>query len=82
VLQSYKVDIAQTREEILKELDPNHEAHKEGVPIRVESISKQSALPSDRVDISKRYDVYCAERSIPANSPCSNFPSMKWIISQ
>lgn len=62
VLQSFKVDIAQTRQEILKELDPNFEAHKETVPIRIESVSKQYARPPDSVDISKRYDVYCAER--------------------
>jgi hypothetical protein len=62
VLKGFKVDIAQTRQEILKELDPNFEAHKETVPIRIEGVSKRYALPPDWVDITKCYDVYCAER--------------------
>jgi ATP-dependent Clp protease ATP-binding subunit ClpA len=70
VLESFKVDIAQTRQEILKELDPNFGMH-ETKPIEVTAgadvafspnPSQQSSGSKDHIDTNKRYDVYCAER--------------------
>src|SRR5664280_608222 len=75
VLQNLEVDVEQTRQEILKELDPNF-------PGRVEDTKLSSASPSpssarsemqvsdespksqrDLVDTGKRYDVYCTEQT-------------------
>lgn len=75
VLQSLEVDIEQTRQEILKELDPDlqtADAHA-GLPAS-STVSKPqrpempgSANPPkpqrDLVDTSKRYDVYCTEQT-------------------
>ena len=73
VLKNLDVDIEQTRQEILKELDPNFPGTYEApnrspsspspMPIRSEIQSKEdSPTPqSDTIDTSKRYDVYCAE---------------------
>ncbi len=75
VLKNLQVDIEQTRQEILKELDPNFSASEaEGESaasgfrgsnrLRVTPPRDQDSLSSenDVVDTSKRYDVYCAER--------------------
>jgi ATP-dependent Clp protease ATP-binding subunit ClpA len=59
VLKSLGVDIEKTRREILMELDPNfaHRAQETVTPQSAESPKRRSEF----VDISKRYDVYCAE---------------------
>jgi ATP-dependent Clp protease ATP-binding subunit ClpA len=60
VLKNLKVDIEQTRQEILQELDPNFQRTPEGT---VTPQNAESPEPEpDAVDTSKRYDVYCAER--------------------
>lgn len=69
VLKNLDVDIERTRQEILKELDPNfsvNEAETRPLPVK----ETTSAVPNpalanpkpDLVDTSRRYDVYCAER--------------------
>ena len=58
VLKSLDVDVEQTRQEVLKELDPN--LRPQGV-----QAPQAKAAPSpkpDVVDTSKRYDVYCSGR--------------------
>jgi hypothetical protein len=74
VLQNLEVDIEQTRQEILKELDPNFSATEIGTePSRPNTAIMQprSAMPlnatspkpqCESFDTSKRYDVYCTER--------------------
>jgi hypothetical protein len=75
VLQNLDVDIEQTRQEILKELDPNFSATPDGTalsPSNAASLPPGSEMPPkaaspkpqrDSVDTSKRYDVYCAEHN-------------------
>jgi ATP-dependent Clp protease ATP-binding subunit ClpA len=75
VLRNLDVDIEQTRQEILKELDPNFAAIDEGTglspsqttPIQPKSEKLQHVeSPKSRrdlVDTSKRYDVYCTEQT-------------------
>ncbi len=75
VLINLDVDLEQTRQEILKELDPNFSA-----TVRATELSPSSTPPMpppsetppstdsirsqrDLVDTSKRYDVYCTERN-------------------
>lgn len=69
VLKNLEVDIEQTRQEILKELDPNFSVPEAKTrPLPVKATTSEVPNPSlanpkpDVVDISKRYDVYCAER--------------------
>jgi ATP-dependent Clp protease ATP-binding subunit ClpA len=60
VLRNLDVDVEQTRQAILNELDPNFkESSVEYVVAEEESKKKQD----DMIDISKRYDVYCKEGS-------------------
>jgi hypothetical protein len=68
VLKNLEVNIERTRQEILKELDPNFspsEAETRFVPIRpVASTVPDPSLANPKsapVDTSRRYDVYCAE---------------------
>jgi ATP-dependent Clp protease ATP-binding subunit ClpA len=64
VLQEFKIDIEQTRQEILKELDPNYSAtHLPALPPGIKPLAGQVSqkAQSDAVDTSKQYDVYCAE---------------------
>ena len=76
VLKNLDVDIKQTRQEILKELDPNFTPEdlsakpsdkKETIPMpsRFEMPqSPESSNPKrDAIDTNKRYDVYCTERN-------------------
>jgi len=75
VLQSLEVDVEQTRQEILKELDPNFQTAdapaglpaSNAAPKPQRSETPGSANPSkpqrDLVDTSKRYDVYCTEQT-------------------
>ena len=69
VLKNLEVDIEQTRVEILKELDPSFSVPKaETRPLPIKATTSEVPNPSlanpkaDVVDISRRYDVYCAER--------------------
>jgi ATP-dependent Clp protease ATP-binding subunit ClpA len=74
VLKNFGVDVEKTRQEILKELDPNFSATDIGPelsPANAASMQPRSELPqneespepqSDTIDTSKRYDVYCTER--------------------
>ena len=59
VLRNLDVDIDVTRQNILKELDPNYSpgARKDAMDQMEESLKAQS----DEIDTSKRYDVYCSE---------------------
>jgi len=59
VLKNLDVDVEQTRQEVLKELDPNFPPGSVQPP-------QTKASPSPRpdvVDTSKRYDVYCSPRN-------------------
>ncbi len=65
ILRSLGVDIEQTRQEILKELDPNFDSSG-GVPAKPgppQPKSVSSPLPGEPVDASKRYDVHCTDWS-------------------
>jgi ATP-dependent Clp protease ATP-binding subunit ClpA len=75
VLQNLGIDVEKTRQEILKELDPNFSAKEIGSelsPSNATSIQPGSEMPQnaespqpqrDSIDTSKRYDVYCTERT-------------------
>ena len=60
VLRNLEVDIEHTRQEILRELDPNLSRTAEDTAIPQNS--KSPEFQSDSVDVSKRYDVYCREQ--------------------
>jgi ATP-dependent Clp protease ATP-binding subunit ClpA len=74
VLENLDVDVEHTRQEILKELDPNFSAtanDPKRSPLQAASIPSKSEVPPNAesskpqrepVDVSKRYDVYCTER--------------------
>lgn len=76
VLQNLKVDVEQTRREILKELDPNFatgSSEAEAAAIkRTIQIPTQKSEPSttaaksrlELVDTEKPYDIYCSERNL------------------
>lgn len=57
VLTNLGVDLEVTRHEILKELDPNYFPAQKDVAMKEET----TLSPNDKIDLSKRYDVYCAE---------------------
>ena len=73
VLQNLEVDIELTRQEILKELDPNLSVTAQGAEPSsscAASVSGKPAMPQnaesprpqrESIDTTKRYDVYCAE---------------------
>ena len=66
ILRELKVDLEQTRQEILKELDPFYDLPA-GSPSKTTSTQPKST-PSPQpqgepVDTSKRYDVHCTDRS-------------------
>jgi len=75
VLQNLGVDVARTRQEILKELDPNFPGTVEDSELLSSDAARLSGKPEmpqnaqspkpqhDSIDTSKRYDVYCAERN-------------------
>jgi hypothetical protein len=77
VLKNLNVDIEQTRRRILQELDPNFSpqcddktnspASKETAPMQSRFEMPQNPDPTDpkpdSIDTSKRFDVYCAERT-------------------
>ena len=75
VLVNLGVDIEQTRQEILKELDPNLSATDVNRELLRSNIALSQAMPempqheespkpqSNTIDATKRYDVYCAERT-------------------
>ncbi len=69
ILRSHDVDIEKTRQEILKELDPNFVPNTggqtTGSQLRTPSPELRTASPpqGEPVDTSKRYDVYCTDRS-------------------
>ena len=64
VLKNLDVDIERTRQEILKELDPNYQSTAEVMkPPEKPQNAGLSKPPLDSIDTSKRYDVFCAERN-------------------
>jgi hypothetical protein len=70
VLKSFHVDVEATRQEILRELDPNFalDYSKAQPSPPQQTVSEQpdsrSAFPkTDPIDTSKRYDVHCTERN-------------------
>jgi hypothetical protein len=67
ILRSLGVNIEQTRQEILKELDPDFEPAAGGQTARSQIRPPTSDLrpqtPGEPVDTSKRYDVHCTDRS-------------------
>lgn len=73
VLASLGVDLGRTRQEILKELDPNFSAQNpatpqtpasnERIPMASPRETPLTAFKPEPVDTGKRYDVYCNERN-------------------
>ena len=69
ILRSHDVDIERTRQEILKELDPNFEPTTGGktAPSQIRTPNPElrtaSPPPGEPVDTSKRYDVHCTDWS-------------------
>jgi hypothetical protein len=67
VLKSFEVDISKTRQEILRELDPNFQGAAPGTetaPSHPAPIPAKDVMPQrEAIDTTKRYDVYCTERS-------------------
>src|SRR3989442_60887 len=63
VLKNLDVEIEQTRQEILRELDPNFQSIAEAKPSEMPHKTESPKPQSDSVDASKRYDVYCTERN-------------------
>ena len=66
VLKSLDVNVNETREQILQELDPNYAASNESPPMPKRCATPQNEPKprppqSDIIDISKRYDVFCTE---------------------
>jgi ATP-dependent Clp protease ATP-binding subunit ClpA len=63
VLHDFGVDTDKTRREILKELDPNYQPPSaETLTVVMPQAPSLSKSPTDLVDTTKRYDVYCAQR--------------------
>lgn len=58
VLKNLDVDVEQTRQEVLRELEPNFQLQNAQQALREASPSPRP----DLVDIRKRYDVYCSVR--------------------
>jgi ATP-dependent Clp protease ATP-binding subunit ClpA len=75
VLQHFEVNFEQTREEILKELDPNFQTPDAHAGFAASNADSKPQSPGmltnattpkpqrDLVDTSKRYDVYCTEQT-------------------
>jgi len=63
VLKSLSVDIQQTRQEILRELDPNFSPQRDDEKCKTPKNSVIADPMQDSIDTSKRYDVYCTERN-------------------
>src|SRR5205085_1848601 len=64
VLKTLEVNVETTRQEILKELDPNFGAAAEDPKLlEMATIAETPKPPCDSIDASKRYDVYCTERN-------------------
>ncbi len=69
VLKDLNVDLEKTRQEILKELDPNFPPVAAGQSLRPQPQTPGSKLPTsssppgETVDLSKRYDVHCSDYS-------------------
>ena len=61
VLKNLGVDIEQTRQTILRELDPNFSSGHEET--KMPQNPESSSAKSNTIDTSKRYDVYCTERN-------------------
>jgi ATP-dependent Clp protease ATP-binding subunit ClpA len=80
VLKNLDVDIEQTRQEILRELDPNFAATPD------DTVKPQKPEPSkpksDLVDASKRYDIYCSERNQEVVYRNSLFKAVKKLFSK
>lgn len=72
ILKNLDVDIVQTRQEVLKELDPNYEFKSEPAAAPPETatteLKPQPTAPKPQrepMDLTKRYDVHCAQRDEP-----------------
>jgi hypothetical protein len=75
VLKNLGVDIKRTRQEILKELDPNYQLAADATGASPSTTSPASSnyalrpcvdspqLPGEAVDLGKRYDIYCTDWS-------------------
>jgi ATP-dependent Clp protease ATP-binding subunit ClpA len=64
VLKKLDVDVGQTRQEILRELDPSYERPASGTgPAETPRQAAAPKAPPEMIDTSKRYDVYCMEGS-------------------
>lgn len=61
VLKNLGMDLEQTRQEILKELDPNYVPSVDQSKPSLSAAS--SSIKSNTIDTSKRYDVYCTEQN-------------------
>src|SRR5881227_3472130 len=64
ILKNFRVDTKQTRQEILRELDPNFQSTRAGTKVSETPQNADSPKPPpDAIDTTRRYDVYCAERN-------------------
>jgi ClpA/ClpB-like protein len=61
VLFNLGVNIETTRQEILRELDPNFTPEADTPPLSPATIPASAKLPGGAIDITKRYDIYSAE---------------------
>lgn len=59
ILKSLDIDIDETRQNILKELDHNYVPRAEDIAMKIASSGSQYG----EIDLAKRYDVYCREGS-------------------
>jgi hypothetical protein len=77
VLRNLDVDIEQTRQQILRALDPNFSAASEDTkPSEIPQHSAEATPQLDAVDTSKRYDIYCTEhnREVVYRNACFKGP--------
>ena len=61
VLKSFKVDTDVTRQNILRELDPNYGRNLDRAEPSEKPKSEPQEFRREKIDLSKRYDVYCRE---------------------
>src|SRR5256886_8245144 len=61
VLKNLGVDTDVTRQHILRELDPNYARNLDGADTTEKPKSELQKCEREKVDLSKRYDVYCRE---------------------
>ncbi len=78
VLKNLEVNVDGTRQEILRELDPNFSSKETIAP--VPQSAESSKTQQDMVDTSKRYDVYCHEQNQQVVYRSALFKSVKKLF--